>query len=282
MPVSIEWERSLSISIVIYDTPLENFERNLVKALSAVKYLEKNQSPVQWTYIYIINNSKIPLADQLAPRIDKDLKRVKCSFFVLEGHGNIGYGSAQNLVLAEAVGEVHVFMNPDVVLAEDSLAQGLKYLDKEHDVVALSPKCSDLQNNKQPLCKRYPSIFDLFVRGFFSEKLRKVFNKRLSNYEMRDLSDSYPSHEIPIISGCFMMCRSKAVFKVGGFDPKYFLYFEDFDLSLRLREVGRLAYVPTVSIIHTGGNASKKGLRHIMLFVKSAIKFFNTYGWKWT
>jgi len=77
-----------------------------------------------------------------------------------------------------------------------------------------------------------------------------------------------------------MLCRREFLEKAGYFDDKYFLYFEDFALSLELNKQGILVYQPAVKIVHYGGGASRKGLRHIGYFIRSAIRFFNAYGWK--
>ena len=98
---------------------------------------------------------------------------------------------------------------------------------------------------------------------------------------MRYETSSGPRNDISISSGCFMMCRTSALYEVSGFDQNYFLYFEDFDLSLRIRRVGEIAYVPNVRIVHRGGKTANKGITHILMFCRSAVRFFKTYGWKW-
>jgi GT2 family glycosyltransferase len=77
-----------------------------------------------------------------------------------------------------------------------------------------------------------------------------------------------------------MLCRTAALKAVSGFDEGYFLYFEDFDLSLRIAKIGELAYVPAMRIKHAGGHAARKGRAHIGMFVRSAMRFFNTHGWR--
>ena len=78
-----------------------------------------------------------------------------------------------------------------------------------------------------------------------------------------------------------MFCRSAALAAVNGFTQDYFLYFEDFDLSLKMTGAGwKIAYVPAVSITHFGGHAARKGGMHLYHFIKSAIKFFSAHGWK--
>jgi hypothetical protein len=78
-----------------------------------------------------------------------------------------------------------------------------------------------------------------------------------------------------------MFCRREPVAAIGGFSDAFFVYFEDFDLSLRAATVGVLAFVPQVKAVHFGGNAARKGLRHVVLFARGAMAFFNRHGWRW-
>jgi GT2 family glycosyltransferase len=85
---------------------------------------------------------------------------------------------------------------------------------------------------------------------------------------------------VPLASGCFMFARRDVLAVVGGFAPEYFLYFEDYDLSMRIRRSAEIAYVSRVRIVHHGGEAAKKGKTHVRLFLGSALRFFRTHGWK--
>ena len=98
---------------------------------------------------------------------------------------------------------------------------------------------------------------------------------------MRDAIDGTATvWDPPIISGCFMLFRTALLQRLGGFDARYFLYFEDYDLSLRAHELTRVAFVPDVRVVHHGGGASRKGMKHIRLFGVSAFRFFNRFGWR--
>ena len=121
----------------------------------------------------------------------------------------------------------------------------------------------------------------LLLRGFAPGFVRARFPERLARYEMRDKLSSDVLWDPPIISGCFMLFRSEVLNQLGGFDPRFFLYFEDDDISLRTGEISRIARVPQVRIIHHGGHAARKGLRHIAIFARSAVKFFSKHGWSW-
>ena len=107
--------------------------------------------------------------------------------------------------------------------------------------------------------------------------VQAMFRAKLDAYEMRDRDWDREQCPVQIASGSFLLCRRSALDAVKGFDPGYFLYFEDFDLTLRLSKVTRIAYVPHVRIVHHGGQAGSKGLRHIALFARSAARFFRSH-----
>jgi GT2 family glycosyltransferase len=96
---------------------------------------------------------------------------------------------------------------------------------------------------------------------------------------MQELDEKEISEGIPLISGCFMFVRTETLKEVGGFDELYFLYFEDFDLSIRIGKLGKVVYAPRVRIVHHGGNAAGKGFHHLKMFIQSGIRFFNKHGW---
>ncbi len=69
--------------------------------------------------------------------------------------------------------------------------------------------------------------------------------------------------------------------QLNGFDENYFLYFEDFDLSVRLRKHALITFLPQMKIVHDGGHAAKKGWWHIRQFAISGSRFFSQHGWRW-
>lgn len=204
---------------------------------------------------------------------------VECT--VMAGHGNVGYARGHNLPIESVRSDYHLILNPDIDTAADALDQALDFMDTYPAVGLLTPWIGDDHGRIQYLCRRFPALFDLLVRGFLPTRLRRRFAGRLSRYEMRDVIND---HDIvwdpPIVSGCFMLFRTEVLKKLGGFDPRYFLYFEDYDLSLRTHDVARVAYVPSVRVIHHGGGASRKGFAHIRMFAASAFKFYNRFGWR--
>jgi GT2 family glycosyltransferase len=200
---------------------------------------------------------------------------------MLSGHGNIGYGRANNLVLLASQADFHLVINPDVALELGAIHEALAFMAANPRVVILAPDARDSSGEQLYLCKRYPTLLALVLRGFAPAVVRDLFKSRLERYEMRDLPRDRPSTAVPLLSGSFMFCRRAPVAAIGGFSDAFFLYFEDYDLSLRAAQHGELAWVPAVRITHWGGHAAGKGWRHRRLFAASAVKFFNRHGWKW-
>jgi len=272
--------KSLSFGIVCYDTPIGQLQQLFGSLLAAIDYL-RNQQALSEVVIYLINNSDHSvIANHIFSEQQHLIKKHGVEFRYFHGHGNIGYGSAHNLILRELKTDLHAILNPDITLEKDALAEGVGVFVNNPSVVMLSPSAKDCFGEKQYLCKRYPSILTLFIRGFLPKIFQSMFRKKMKRYEMRDLSENVVSNNIQLASGCFMLSDTSVFRKVGGFDEKYFLYFEDFDLSMRIQKFGLLVYAPSVRITHKGGGAARKGYRHVYYFIRSSFRFFNSYGWR--
>lgn len=266
----------LSVSVVVYHPDLEKL-RDTLRSLSNAIAMVRLSRPGMAAHLYLIDNGGFG-GDSAATAM---LAEAGVSCTMLAGHGNVGYGRGHNIAIAAASSRYHLVLNPDIDLDRDALMRALHFIDGHPHLGLLAPYVGDNDRAVQFLCRRYPTVLDLFVRGFLPTRLRVPFSSRLSHYEMRDVIND---HDIvwdpPIVSGCFMLFRTEVLKKLGGFDPRYFLYFEDYDLSLRTHDVARVAYVPSVRVIHHGGGASRKGFAHIRMFAASAFKFYNRFGWR--
>jgi GT2 family glycosyltransferase len=199
---------------------------------------------------------------------------------IVGGHGNVGYGRANNLVLPKLDSDFHLVMNPDVELDPDALVAAIQAMNADPSIGLVAPDACGAGGEREYLCKRYPSIWVLFLRGFAPATLRRAFSRSLDRYEMRDVLGSQAYAPVPLASGCFMLVRTALFRRVEGFDPRFFMYFEDYDLSLRIGREAKVAFVPTARIVHHGGDAARKGPRHVSWFLRSAWRFFATHGWK--
>ncbi|URQ74223.1 MAG: glycosyltransferase family 2 protein [Candidatus Ochrobactrum gambitense] len=259
----------LTISIVTYNPDLYEFRTALAALADALSPF--NPSSIG---IMIVDNSEM---DVVSPIIREVLSNWKTKF--INGHGNIGFGRAHNLTLP-SIGEFHLILNPDIVMDGLALRNALDFMRENPDCGLLSPRAYWPDGIRQYLCKRYPTILDLLLRGFAPKRVQELFEKRLSKYEMRAETENDVFWNPPIVSGCFMLFRGKILEQTGGFDPEYFLYFEDFDLSIRSGRITNVVYSPNVRVVHTGGNTARKGRWHIWQFFRSSLKFYKDHGFR--
>lgn len=271
----------LSVSIVLYNSPVELLLRTLDSLARSVAYASRFRSipPVD---VHIIDNSQ-----EVSAREESRVALADCSaaellnLIYIESDENRGFGAGHNKVLDSLDSTYHLILNPDAELSEETVEAGIASMLDEPGTVLLSPQVWSDGGHQEFLCKRYPSVLVLLLRAFAPRFIRRVFRHRLHHYEMRDAcADDAPS-DVLLASGCFMLVSTAALQEVGGFDERYFLYFEDFDLSLKLGGKGRKVYHPNLKIVHHGGYAARKGMLHVKLFVRSGVQFFRAHGWRW-
>jgi len=275
---------TLTVSIVTYQPDLALLERCLLSLATAMDAARDAGILRDANVVLVDNTGSRATAEAVVHLGEARFKGSGVTMNYLHRHTNIGYGSAHNLVMHGGNTHYHLVLNPDVELAPDALVAGLEFLNEHPAIGVLAPEVSAPDGAREFLCKRYPAVLDLALRGFAPAVVRRWFRGRLDRFEMRDAmaqgANGFVS-PVPVMSGCFMLARRKAVDSTGGFDPGYFLYFEDFDWSVRLNRVAGSAYVPAVRIVHHGGRAAQKGWRHIAWFAKSAARFYRKHGWKW-
>ncbi|MEJ7556715.1 MAG: glycosyltransferase family 2 protein [Pedobacter sp.] len=251
----------ISISIVTYNISVDDFEK---------VYRSLYKTSTRWTLYVIDNSPKNDLYESI-----KDDKRV----VYVHNPSNPGFGAAHNIALelATASGaEYHFIVNPDIYFYEDVITPMIEYMESHSDVGMLMPQILNTDGSVQYLPKLLPSPFWIFRR-----KLRTKINLYggfLSKYELRSVSNS-KIYNTPILSGCFTLLNLEAVKKVGTYDDRFFMYFEDFDLSRRIHKEYKTLYFPKVSVYHNYEGGANKSLKLFTIFIASAVKYFNKWGW---
>ena len=267
----------LAISVVLYHSDLLLFERLLVSLGAALR-----QADLSFTELICIDHSQDPeYAGRLRALCDRHEDAGGLSIECIHAEQNLGYGAGHNMALSLVNSHFHLLLNPDVELDKCALEVALETLRSDSTLAAVAPIGLSPSGDREYLAKEYPSVLVLALRAFAPQWLQRRFSGMLARYEMREMPVEGSSRPIPIASGCCMWVRREYFDGVGGFDEGYFLYFEDFDLSLRLSRLGTLIEHDGIEIIHHGGKAAQKGWRHIWWFSRSAIRFFQSWGWRW-
>lgn len=249
-------KKNVSIGIVTYNNAAEI--KNLLDCLE--KYTK------QGIYqIYICDNGS---TDNTVAIIKQNFSSV----IVLENKRNNGFGSAHNQIIAQTNSTYHVVVNPDILIINDAIANLVSFLEKEPSIGMAIPKVLCEDGSEQQLPKRNPKFLYLLARRLsfsFLERYRK-------QYEMRDC-DLSGCTDIEFATGCFFIIRTSLLKKVGGFDERYFLYFEDADLTREVRKFARVVYNPTIFVYHLWQRAGAKQLKYFLIQVCSMFQ----YAWKW-
>lgn len=187
---------------------------------------------------------------------------------------NVGFGRANNQGFEAASGTYTLILNPDTVVQEDTFEVCLDYLKTHPEVGGLGIKGIDGAGQFLPESKRgLPTPLTALwkITG-----LSRIFPKSptFARYHMGHL-DPNTNHKVDILVGCFMMVPSALLAEVGGFDPRYFMYGEDIDLSYELLKSGHENhYISDSQIIHYKGESTKRGsLNYVRMFYQAMIIF---------
>jgi GT2 family glycosyltransferase len=250
----------ISASIVLYNSDI-----NQLRAVI------ESYAPAKDRLLYLIDNS----SNDRFRFLEKQFVNIRYIY-----SKNVGYGSAHNIALHEAIeagSAFHLILNPDIRFDPVIIPFLVSYMKNHNDVAYILPKVVYPDGRCQHLCKLLPNPFDLIFRRFMPKI--KFFQKMNDRYIL--INSGYNKIlNPPCLSGCFMFLRMSIIKEHDlFFDERFFMYCEDVDFIRRLHRFGKTIYLPDVSIIHDHAKASYKSKKMLWEHIKSAIKYFNKWGW---
>ncbi|MDO4743559.1 MAG: glycosyltransferase, partial [bacterium] len=185
-------------------------------------------------------------------------------------NNNLGFGAAHNLVLDLLDSDYHFVINPDIIINNDIIMQLCDYLQNNTDTVMITPRILYENGDEQFLPKRKPKLkYLLGGRIPFLSKFRR-------EYTLQDKHFSEPE-DIDFCTGCFFAIRTNCFINLNGFDRRFFMYFEDADLTLRAKQFGRVVFYPYCNVTHLWERASTKSIKYLLIHIWSMFKFFIKY-----
>ena len=191
---------------------------------------------------------------------------------------NLGYGGGNNVVLPELRSQYHIICNPDVTFDPALIGKMVQYMELNRDCAILTPRVFNTDGTEQFLPKRAPTL--RYLLGGRLEKLPGPFRDWRSEYTLRNAEVDVPT-SVFFATGCFMMIRTAIFREVQGFDPRFFMYHEDSDLSQKALRYGNIVYHPHFIITHDWQRRSSKNLTSALQHLVSTVKYFNKWGWEW-
>ena len=166
---------------------------------------------------------------------------------------NVGFSTANNRAAREARGDLLLFLNNDILFTMDVLTPISEEFNRDPTVGVVGPRLFNSDGRYQLSCGDLPTFF-LEIRDKIVFRLAdRNVNPVRSWYERRYRE----KREVGWVTGAAMCIRKDLFSRLGGFDEKMFMYFEDKDLCFRVALAGySVLYLPEVSMMHLRGASS--------------------------
>jgi GT2 family glycosyltransferase len=257
----------VSAIVLNYRTP-----KNVVACVQALK----KQTIADRVHILIIDNHS---EDDSIGFIRNRLSSMN-NVEILEAPRNLGYGQGNELGMKRATGDYILIVNPDNELHPESLALMVKEMDAHPDIGILAPKLIHEDNTVRDSARAFPTFSDVLIKRTI---LSSLFPARMDRYLQRSF-DPDTERDVDWVVGACILMRRDLFEQIGGFDPRFFLFFEDTDLCRRCGNAGlRVRYFPKAVASDRKRRLSEGGALSVLLhktgriLIASAVKYF----WKW-
>lgn len=193
---------------------------------------------------------------------------------IIANQENVGFSKANNQAIGIATGKYVLILNPDTVIAEDTLQKCIAFMQSHPDAGAIGVKMIDGTGTFLPESKRALPTPEVAFYKIFGLSALFPSSKKFGQYHLGFL-DKNKNHEVAILSGAFMFFDKNLLDKIGYFDETFFMYGEDIDLSYRVLLAGyKNYYFADTTIIHYKGESTKKGsLNYVKVFYQAMIIF---------
>jgi len=229
---------------------------------------------VEWESVIVIDNAS---RDGSADRVESVAPAVR----LIRNSTNVGFGRGVNRGVAATKASLILLINPDCTIAPGATAILAAGLRDDPSCAIVGPRILDPDGSVQGSARGDPDMLTgLFGR---TSALRRLLpHSRLSTRNVVSTgpdAQSGDSRVVDWLSGACMMVRRTAFEAVGGFDERYFLYWEDADLCRRLRAQGqRVRYLPSAVAVHQVGRSSQTApAESIRAFHRSAYLYYTTH-----
>lgn len=269
---------SLSASLVVYKPDLPTLERTLLALQEAGRMVKANYD-LKLELTLVDNSRDATLHEQLKHWVRERYPAMPdWTVRVLLSPGNVGYGRGNNLVIEQAQSDYHLVVNPDLFVAPDALTEALRFLEASPETGLLTPAVFGEDGERHYLCKRHPTLLIMFLRSFSPAWLQSCFKTTLAEFEMRDCDYERPIFDVEYPTGSCMFFRTSVLRKIQGFDPDYFLHYEDADIGRRTLGVARVTYVPGVKVVHQWARDTHRSWKSRWVTIRSGLLYWRKWG----
>lgn len=183
---------------------------------------------------------------------------------IIKGHGskvklienkeNIGFGRACNIALEKVITDFCLLINPDAEISESGIDRLVEVISKDKEIAIVGPKIPNKGLDSSSNSLREPVI----------GKCKPAFKR---------ISDN--SYQVNFVSGSIALWNMRIMKEVGFFDPRFFLFYEDDDISIRASKAGyKMILVDGIKAEHLVGRSSECNAEIESLKLKSSVKSY--------
>jgi len=184
---------------------------------------------------------------------------------------NRGFAAANNQGLAVASGRHVLYLNPDTLVAEGALAVLVQTLEADPELGACGPQLRNADGSIQPSVRTDPTPAAL-LHQYTPLRVLRFLAPAYRRYKRRDM-DYGTAQDVDTLMGAAIAVPRRVLDEVGPMDERFFVYHEEADLCLRLRQAGyRVRFEPAARITHVGGVSAGTTAANV-LYLRSLYKF---------
>jgi GT2 family glycosyltransferase len=200
--------------------------------------------------IFVVDNHS---ADGSAEMVEQEFPDVR----LIRSDVNLGFGAANNVALEQARGRYFVLLNSDAFFQSSALELAIQHMDATADCGLGGGLLVGRDGSWQPSARTFHSLLgDFLVLTGLAAKFPK--SKFFGGFD-RTWADVKEAASVDWVPGAFSIIRPRALVKSGIFDPAFFLYYEEVDLCVRIKQAGySIWYWPDIVVVHIGGESSRQ------------------------
>lgn len=187
---------------------------------------------------------------------DKSVEHLERTAYPIElvlNQKNVGFGRANNQALSLVRGRHVLLLNTDAFVLEDTFTKTVAWMDEHPNCGVLGVRLVGRDGALQPSCRYRPTIANIFLH---KTGLSRLFPKVRLVDDMAWPHDAV--RECDWVPGCYYLIRREVLSNVGLFDPRFFMYYEEVDHCVRVKQAGwKVFFYPFTQVVHIGGESAK-------------------------
>jgi N-acetylglucosaminyl-diphospho-decaprenol L-rhamnosyltransferase len=251
----------IDLDIVIVSWNAGDLLRSCLRSLAQAR----SSTQARWNVVVVDNAS----TDGSADRLPGELPQLR----LLDNRKNIGFGAACNQGARAGAAAAILFINPDIEVEAGQIDAALAYLERQGNerIGVIGVRMRDENGQLQPSTARQPTPGQLLAQA---AALDRAWPRLFPPHFMIGL-DHAETHKVDQVMGAFLLIRRTLFDELGGFDERFFLYYEDADLCLRVRQAGwDVVHFAGTGVCHAGGGSTRKVKAwRLYLLLRSRVQF---------